>query len=122
MWDANVSLGNIRRWSEEPWRDWIPPVPDFVMVKPSDVPGDTNLICIIPPTWLRLRWHCPQWALFAIKVFSDLEMDTPNRLPVGAGGGREPSYPQHMVMGRGGVPPGLWDQLRGLSILYIDVF
>ena len=57
MWDSNVSLGTISRWREYPWRDQLPPVPEFVTVKLSDVPGATNLMCVIPPTWPRLRWR-----------------------------------------------------------------
>ena len=33
------------------------------MVKPSDVPGDPKLMCILPPTLSQLRWHCPERAL-----------------------------------------------------------
>ena len=58
--------------------------------------------------------------LFVIKVSSDLEMDTPNRLPVGTGGSGEPSYPQHVVMGGVGVLPGMWDPFSGLSILSLN--
>ena len=63
MWDANVILGAISRWREELWRYRLTHVPEFVTVKPSDVPGALKLVCILLLTLLRLRWHFPQWYL-----------------------------------------------------------
>ena len=44
----------------------------------------------------------------------------PRHLLDGAGGGGGTSYPQHMGVGGGGVLPGLWELLSGLSILSLD--
>ena len=53
--------------------------------------------------------------IFDLKVSGDLEIDSPGRLPVGAGGGGGPSYTNTVGVGGGGVPNGLWYQTSILS-------
>ena len=50
----------------------------------------------------------PFLTLFFLKVSGDLEIDAPDRLPVGAGGGRGPYDPRPVGVGGGGMPNGLW--------------
>ena len=53
------------------------------------------------------EYRRPSLTLFFFEVSGDLDIDSPIRLPGGAGGGGGPSYPNTVGMGGGGVPNSL---------------